>query len=164
MKAWFGQWGMFIRAWVYIRSLGGAGLREVSEEAVIAANYLRKRLADRMHSPFDQPTFHEFLVTDKNFPNELGTLDLAKRLIDYGFHPPTVFFPIHVKGALLIEPTETEPLEELDRFADAVESILDEMESDPELVRGAPHTAPVRRVNEAHGARNLKLRWAPDDD
>ncbi len=163
VKAYFGQWGMYIRAWTYIRSLGGAGLKEVSEEAVLNANYLQARLKDTLHVPFATPSFHEFVATDKGFPSDLATLDLAKRLLDHGFHPPTVYFPIHVKGAILIEPTETESLEELDRFIDAVKAVRQEMDTDPETVRSAPHSTPVRRVNEALAARQLHLRWTPED-
>lgn len=164
VKAYFGQWGMFIRAWCYIRSLGGVGLREASEQATINANYLRKKLEPLLNLPVKTATLHEVVFNDKNLPNGLTTGDLAKRIIDFGFHPPTVYFPIMVKGALMIEPTETEPKRELDRFVAAMEVVLDEAAKDPELVRKAPHTTPVRRLDETRAARNLELRWkaAPD--
>jgi glycine dehydrogenase subunit 2 len=161
VKAYFGQWGMFIRAWCYIRALGGAGLREVSEQAIINANYLRKGLEDVMNLPCRTPTLHEVVFNDKNVPNGITTGDLAKRLIDFGFHPPTVYFPIMVKAALMIEPTETEPKRELDRFIAALRCVLEEAAKEPETVKSAPHTTPVRRVDDVRAARNLDLRWRP---
>jgi glycine dehydrogenase subunit 2 len=159
VKAWLGQWGMFIRAWTYIRALGGAGLHAVSEEAILNANYVRKSLEGRLNLPYATPTLHEVVFNDKNLPNGVTTSDFAKRLIDYGFHPPTVYFPIMVKGAIMIEPTETETKMELDRFIAAVRSVLDEADKNPDLVKTAPHTTPVRRVNETLAARKLDLRW-----
>jgi glycine dehydrogenase subunit 2 len=162
VKAFFGQWGMFIRAWVYIRTLGGRGLREVSEEAVLTANYLRNKLQPLLNLPYSTPTLHEVVFNDKNLPGGVTTQDLAKRLIDYGFHPPTVYFPIHVKGALMMEPTETETREELDRFVAAVESVVREAHQEPEIVKSAPHSTPVSRVDEVRAARHLDLRWSPE--
>ncbi|MEE2711497.1 MAG: aminomethyl-transferring glycine dehydrogenase subunit GcvPB [Planctomycetota bacterium] len=164
VKAYEGQWGMFIRAWSYIRTLGGTGLREVSEEAVLNANYLRARLQDVLPLPFDTPTLHEVVFNDKDLPNDIQTGDVAKRLIDYGFHPPTVYFPIHVKGALMIEPTETETIEELDRFVAAMTAIRREADEDPERLKLAPHTTPVSRVDEVLAARSLDLRWLPSPE
>jgi glycine dehydrogenase subunit 2 len=161
VKAYVGQWGMFIRAWTYIRSLGGAGLKQVSEEAILNANYIRKNLESDLNLPYRTPTLHEVVFNDKNLPNGVITGDIAKRLIDYGFHPPTVYFPIMVKGALMIEPTETEPQHELDRFIDAMKSVLAEAREKPDVVKSAPHTTPVRRVNETLAARQLELRWLP---
>ncbi|MAG58024.1 MAG: glycine dehydrogenase (aminomethyl-transferring) [Planctomycetes bacterium] len=162
VKAYLGQWGMFIRAWTYIRSLGGTGLKQASEEAVLNANYLRKRLGDVLDIPYDTPTLHEVVFSDKNLPNDVTTADLAKRLIDYGIHPPTVYFPIHVKGALMVEPTETETLEELDRFVASIRSIILEALDEPDRLKTAPHTTPVSRVDEVKAARELNLRWTPD--
>lgn len=164
VKAYEGQWGMFIRAWTYIRSLGGKGLAEVSEEAVLNANYVRKRLEGVLNLPFSTPTLHEAVFNDKDLPNDITTGDLAKRLIDHGFHPPTVYFPIHVKGALMIEPTETETIEELDRFVAAVGAVVQEAAADPARLKDAPHTTPVSRVDEVAAARNLDLRWRPGPD
>lgn len=161
VKAWFGQWGMFIRAWTYIRSLGGQGLKEVSEEAILNANYLRARLTDTLNLPCKTSTLHEVVFNDAGFPNDLKTVDLAKRLIDYGFHPMTVYFPIMVPGAIMIEPTETETKGEIDRFCDAVKAIIAEMHENPEAVKKAPSTTVVSRVDEVLAARNLDLRWAP---
>ncbi|MEE9394481.1 MAG: aminomethyl-transferring glycine dehydrogenase subunit GcvPB [Planctomycetota bacterium] len=163
IKAYLGQWGMFIRAWCYIRSLGGQGLKEVTEEAILNGNYLRKGLEGKLHLPFPTATLHETVFTDKDLPNHISTKDIAKRLIDYGFHPPTTYFPILVQGALMIEPTETEPKHEIDRFIAAMDSILKEAEENPEIVKTAPHTASVSRVDETLAARNLDLRWqAPE--
>ena len=162
VKAWLGQWGMFIRAWTYIRSLGGEGLEEVTREAVLNANYVRSGLTDVLHLPFKTPTLHEVVFTDKDLPNGVTTGDLGKRLIDHGFHPPTVYFPIHVKGALMIEPTETETKEELDRFVAALRTTVSEAETDPETLKTAPHTTPISRVDEVRAARELILRWTPE--
>jgi glycine dehydrogenase subunit 2 len=159
VKAYLGQWGMFVRAWVYIRSLGGEGLREVSEEAIINANYLRKRLEGILNLPCKTPTLHEVVFNDANLPNDVKTVDLAKRLIDYQFHPPTVYFPIMVPGAIMIEPTETETKAELDRFVDAIKAIVGEAHETPELVKKAPSTTPVSRIDEVYAARALDLRW-----
>ena len=164
VKAWYGQWGMFIRAWAYIRSLGGEGLLEVSREAVLNANYLRRRLEGVLHLPYSTPTLHEVVFTDRDLPNEVRTSDLAKRLLDHGFHPPTVYFPIHVQGALMIEPTETEPKDEIDRFVEAVTTTVREAAEDPDLVKGAPHTPPVGRVDEVHAARTLDLVWRKESE
>lgn len=161
VKAWLGQWGMYIRAWTYIRSLGGRGLRQVSEEAVLNANYVRKSLEGVLHLPYATPTLHEVVFTDKGLPNEITTSDFAKRLIDHGFHPPTVYFPIHVRGSIMIEPTETETRDELDRFVAAVKAVVAEAAEHPESLRTAPHTTPVSRVDEVQAARRLDLRWSP---
>ena len=162
VKAFLGQWGMFIRTWAYIRALGGEGLRRVSLEAILNANYLRKRLEPHLHLPYATPTLHETVFSDKDLPNDVTTKDLAKRLIDFGFHPPTVYFPIMVPGALMVEPTETEPKDELDRFADAVAAVVKEAADDPETVKSAPHSTIVGRVDETHAARNLDLRLPPE--
>ena len=162
VKAWYGQWGMFIRAWTYIRTLGGQGLAEVSREAVLNGNYLRKHLEGVLHLPYQTPTLHEVVFSDRKLPEGVTTVDFAKGLIDEGFHPPTVYFPIHVPGAIMIEPTETEPREELDRFVAAVKRVVARAAEDPEGLRSAPHTTPVARVDEVRAARELDLRWMPD--
>lgn len=163
VKAYLGQWGMFLRAWIYIRTLGGRGLTDVSREAVLNNNYLRHLLQGVLHLPFGTTTLHETVFNDHDLPGGVTTADLAKRLIDHGFHPPTVYFPIHVHGALMVEPTETEPPEELERFADAVKAVVEEAGRDPEAVKGAPKSTPVGRVDEVFAARNLDLRWVPDE-
>lgn len=159
VKAFFGQWGMFIRAWAYIRSLGGVGCKEVSEEAVLNSNYLRSLLEKHLSLATDAPTLHETVFTDADLPNGVTTRDLAKRLIDHGFHPPTIYFPIMVDGAIMVEPTETEPMKELERFAEAIARIVVEAEESPEMVKTAPHTTDVARVDEVRAARELDLRF-----
>ena len=161
MRSFAGNVGVLVRAYAYIRAHGADGLREVSEDAVLAANYLKHRLAEAYEVPFERPCMHEFVASSSGLKAATGvrTLDVAKRLIDKGFHPPTIYFPLTVEEAMLIEPTETESLETLDAFADAMLEIAAESRSDPELVKGAPHTAPVRRLDEATAARQPNLRW-----
>ncbi len=152
-----------MRAYAYIRAHGGTGLAEVSDDAVLAANYLKHRLAGTFDIPYDRPCKHEFVASATSIKKRTGvrTLDIAKRLIDHGFHPPTIYFPLIVDEGMLIEPTETESVETLDAFADALVEIVAEAERDPEMVLGAPHTAPVRRLDEAMAARQPNLRWRP---
>jgi len=144
--------------------LGGAGLREASEIAVLNANYLLARLKELAgeHLPpaYDRLCMHEFVLSGAPMKRQLGirTLDLAKRLLDYGYHPPTVYFPLLVEEAFLVEPTETETKETLDGFAEAIAAILKEAAEDPEVARNAPYTTPVRRLDEAGAARNPVLR------
>ncbi len=160
MRAFHGNFGVLVRALVYIRSMGPQGLRRIAQLAVLNANYIRARLKRTYHLPYDAPTLHEVVFTDKlQTAHDVHTLDIAKRLMDYGFHPPTIYFPLIVSGALMIEPTESEPKEELDAFCDAMIAIARECEERPELVRSAPHTTPVRRLDEARAARNPILRW-----
>ncbi len=165
VSSFLGNFGMHVRAYAYILSLGPSGLRQVSERAVLNANYLRARLRNRYHVPYDQPTMHEFILDDSMQMAASGekvrTLDIAKRLIDYGFHPPTIYFPLIVPGALMIEPTETESRQELDAFAAALEAIDQEAREDPDLVRSAPHHTPVGRLDEAAAARRPRLTWKP---
>ncbi|HSW42648.1 MAG TPA: aminomethyl-transferring glycine dehydrogenase subunit GcvPB [Patescibacteria group bacterium] len=164
MRSFAGNVGILVRAYAYIRAHGGDGLREVSEDAVLAANYLKHRLAGAYVIPFERPCMHEFVVSSAELKAATGvrTLDVAKRLIDKGFHPPTIYFPLTVEEGMLIEPTETESLETLDAFADALLEIAREAHDDPELVRSAPHNAPVRRLDEAAAARQPNLRWRAD--
>jgi glycine dehydrogenase subunit 2 len=161
VRSFVGSTGVLVRAWAYIRAHGADGLREVSEDAVLAANYLRSQVAATVEVPFDRPCMHEFVASAATLKRETGvrTLDVAKRLIDKGFHPPTIYFPHIVEEAMLIEPTETESLETLDAFAAALAEIAAEARADPALVTGAPHTAPVRRLDEATAARQPNLRW-----
>jgi glycine dehydrogenase subunit 2 len=161
VTAFYGNFLILVRALCYIETMGGEGLKRASELAVLNANYLRAKLAPHLELGFDGPTLHEVVFCDKGLPNGVTTMDLAKRLIDYGFHPPTVYFPLIVHGALMIEPTETEPVEELDRFVQAVQSILKEAAEDPERVKKAPHTAFRRRLDEVGAARNPKLTYRP---
>ena len=167
LRGFQGNYGCFVRAYAYICSLGAAGLRDVSETAVLNANYLLARLralgvCDLLPPAYDRLCMHEFVLSGAPMKQQLGirTLDLAKRLLDYGYHPPTVYFPLLVDEALLIEPTETETKETLDEFADAIAETLLEAREDPEIARGAPYTTPVRRLDEAAAARHPVLRQA----
>jgi len=161
VRAFVGNAGILVRAYVYIRAHGDSGLREVSDDAVLAANYLKSRLAGVVDVPFSRPCMHEFVASSASLKAETGirTLDVAKRLIDYGFHPPTIYFPLTVEEALLIEPTETESLETLDAFVEAMARIVEEAHSSPDLLHSAPHYSPVRRLDETTAARQPNLRW-----
>jgi glycine dehydrogenase subunit 2 len=161
LRSFVGNTGVLVRAYAYIRAHGGSGLHQVSDDAVLAANYLRKRVGAAYDIPFDRACKHEFVASATSLKKRTGvrTLDIAKRLIDKGFHPPTIYFPLTVDEGMLIEPTETESVETLDAFADALIEIAGEAESDPELVKSAPHTAPVGRLDEATAARQPNLRW-----
>jgi len=163
MRSFIGNTGVLVRAYAYIRAHGAAGLREVSDDAVLAANYLKHRLAGTFDLPYDRPCKHEFVASASSIKQATGirTLDIAKRLIDFGFHPPTIYFPLTVDEGMLIEPTETESLETIDAFADALIAIAEEAATDPQVIRDAPHSAPVRRLDEATAARQPNLRWRP---
>ena len=163
LRSFVGNTGVLVRAYAYIRAHGAAGLREVSDDAVLAANYLKHRLAETYDLPYDRPCKHEFVASAASIKRRTGvrTLDIAKRLIDHGYHPPTIYFPLIVEEGMLIEPTETESVETLDAFADALIEIAAEAERDPAQVTSAPHTAPVRRLDEATAARQPNLRWRP---
>lgn len=158
VKAFYGNFGILVRAYTYIRTLGGAGLRQVSEDAVLNANYMMKRLAPYYDVPFDRPCKHEFVMSGKR-QKKLGvrTLDIAKRLLDFGYHPPTIYFPLNVEECIMIEPTETESKETLDDFVDTMIQIAKEAEETPELVVGAPYTTVVKRLDEAQAARKPVL-------
>ncbi|MDQ3588115.1 MAG: aminomethyl-transferring glycine dehydrogenase subunit GcvPB [Actinomycetota bacterium] len=165
LRGFQGNFGVFVRTYAYIRSLGAEGLREVSEVAVLNANYLKARLAEPgiaeyLPIAFDRHCMHEFVLSGSGAKDKLGikTLDIAKRLLDHEVHPPTVYFPLLVDEALMIEPTETEPRERLDHFADAMRALLEEAAGDPEIARNAPHTTPVRRLDEAGAAKNPVVR------
>ena len=161
VRAYWGSSGVLVRAFAYIRAHGASGLRQVSEDAVLAANYLRARVGEAYDLPVAGPCKHEFVASAANVKRETGvrTYDIAKRLIDHGFHPPTIYFPLIVDECLLIEPTETEPLETLDAFADALIAVAREAHEDPGLLTSAPHRAPVRRLDETAAARKPDLRW-----
>jgi glycine cleavage system P protein (glycine dehydrogenase) subunit 2 len=163
LRGFQGNYGCFVRSYAYIRSLGAEGLKDASETAVLNANYLLARLgplAERLPLAFGKLCMHEFVLDGSPMKKELGvkTLDLAKRLLDHGFHPPTVYFPLLVDEALLVEPTETETKETLDAFADAIAAILKEAADDPEVARNAPYTTPVRRLDEAAAAKRPVIR------
>ena len=155
---YFGNFLVIVRALAYILTLGDEGLREVSAGAVLAANYLKARLKGAYKVPYDRLVKHEFVLSGEGVGEGIRTVDIAKRLMDYGFHPPTVYFPLIVREALMIEPTETEPKEVLDAFAEAMLAIAREARESPELLREAPRTAPVRRLDEARAVREPRLR------
>lgn len=160
VRSFYGNFGMLVRAMAYIRSLGRDGLRLMAEGAVLNANYVRKGLEGSFHLPYKEPTLHEVVFDDSlQAPNGVKNVDIAKRLLDYGFHPPTMSFPLIVHGALMIEPTESEGLEELDAFIAAMRAIAREASEQPELVRSAPHVTPVGRLDEVRAARTPVLRW-----
>ncbi|HEY3626861.1 MAG TPA: aminomethyl-transferring glycine dehydrogenase subunit GcvPB [Terracidiphilus sp.] len=160
VRAFYGNTGMFIRALAYILANGPDGLRQTTEDAVLNANYIRKKLEDLYELPYKTPSMHEVVFSDKRQAAKgVKTGDIAKRLIDYGFHPYTVSFPLIVPGALMIEPTESESLEELDLFIEAMRSIAKEVEETPDLVKSAPHSTRVSRLDEVAAARKPVLRW-----
>ncbi len=160
VKAFQGNFGTLLRAYAYILALGPAGLRETAENAVLNANYLRVRLRDTYDVPYDRLNMHEVIFSDhRQNAHGVTTLDIAKRLIDYGFHPPTIYFPLVVHGALMVEPTESEGLEELDRFVEVMKLIAEEAEKEPDLLKKAPITTRRSRFDEASAARKPILRW-----
>ena len=162
ISTFHGNFGMHVRAYAYILAFGSQSIRGIAERAVLNANYLRARLEDTYHVAYDERSMHEVVFDDsKQSPTGVTTLDIAKRLMDYGFHPPTIYFPLVVPGALMVEPTETESREELDSFVDAMKAIDRESKENPDLVRQAPHTTPIGRVDEATAARRPQLRWKP---
>jgi glycine dehydrogenase subunit 2 len=162
VKAFFGNYGMMLRALAYILTHGRDGLREATEAAVLNARYIAHGLISDYEKPFDSPPMHEVVFTDKRQARKgVHTLDIAKRLIDYGFHPMTIYFPLIVSGAMLIEPTESVGRQELDQFIEAMRSISREALEDPDLVLNAPHTTRIGRLDEAAAARKPVLRWRP---
>ncbi len=160
VRGFCGPFGVFVRSYAYIRSFGPT-LREMSEAAVLNANYLLARLRDAYELPFDRLCMHEFVLSGRRLKREHGvsTLDVAKRLMDYGFHPPTIYFPLIVPEALMIEPTETETLETLDAFADAMLAIVREASEQPELLKEAPHARPVKRLDEVRAVKRPVVRF-----
>ncbi|MGI8917108.1 MAG: aminomethyl-transferring glycine dehydrogenase subunit GcvPB [Pyrinomonadaceae bacterium] len=162
VKAFLGNYGMMLRALAYIQTHGHDGLREATEAAVLNSRYVAHGLAADYERPFTQPSMHEVVFTDKRQSRKgVHTLDIAKRLIDYGFHPMTIYFPLIVQGAMLIEPTESVGRAELDQFVDAMKAIAQEAVEDPELVIHAPHSTRIGRLDEAAAARRPVLRWKP---
>jgi glycine dehydrogenase subunit 2 len=163
VKAFFGNFGMFVRAFAYIQTHGAEGLREATEAAVLNARYLGHFLQEDFDKPFEADSMHEVILSHKKQSRKgVHTLDIAKRLIDYGFHPMTVYFPLIVEGAMLIEPTESVGRQDLDAFIDAMKSINEETQTDAELVIGAPHSTRIGRLDEATAARKPVLRWKPE--
>jgi glycine dehydrogenase subunit 2 len=162
VRAFYGNFGVLVRALAYILALGGTGLHKVTQDAVLNANYLRKKLEPYFDLPYPSPSMHEVVFSDdRQAGRGVRTGELAKRLIDYGFHPYTVSFPLIVHGALMIEPTETETKRELDRFIEAMIAIAQEVDEDPEKVKNAPYGTRTNRVDEVAAARKPVLRWKP---
>lgn len=161
LRSFHGNFGMLLRAYAYILAMGGDGLAEASRHAILNAAYVRKRLEGRFPSATPEPSMHECVLThDLEQRAAVSTLDLAKRLLDFGVHPPTIYFPLVVHGALMIEPTETESLETLDDFVAAMERIYDEALADPAKLKTAPHSLKLRRIDEVTAARRPVLRWS----
>ena len=160
VRSFYANVSVLVKAYAYIRSLGGEGLKVASENAVLNANYLMSLLKDYYFLPFDRICKHEFVITSKNLKfTGVTTLDIAKRLLDYGYHPPTIYFPMIVEGAMMIEPTETESIETLDKFAKVLIQIAEEARSNPDVVKNAPHTTLLTRMDEVGAARKPNLRW-----
>jgi glycine dehydrogenase subunit 2 len=160
IKAFYGNFGVMVKAYAYVRVLGAKGLRQVAENAVLNANYLLKKLKSYYDLPYDQICKHEFILSgSRQAKKGVNTMDIAKRLLDYGFHAPTVYFPLIVEEAMMIEPTETESKETLDAFADAMIKIAEEVEKNPEVVKCAPYNTPVSRLDMVKAAREPVLKW-----
>lgn len=160
VKGFYGNFLILVRAYAYIRTMGPDGLRQVSEDAVLHANYLLKRLAPYYEQPFPSKCKHEFVLSGKHQKKQgVRTLDIAKRLLDFGIHPPTIYFPLIVEECLMIEPTETESKETLDRFIEVMIQIAKEAEESPEIVQEAPHNTPIKRLDEVRAARKPVVRW-----
>lgn len=163
VRSFVGNFGMMVRAYTYVREMGADGLKAATDLAVLNANYLAAKLKDVLPLAYDPLCMHEAIFSDRDLKKQTGvqTLDLAKRLIDYGFHPPTVYFPLVVAGALMMEPTETETKQTLDWYCEAVREIVEEAKRDPEMAKKAPHDTRVARLDEARAARKPILRWSP---
>ena len=160
LKSFYGNFGVLVRAYAYIRTLGEVGLREIAENATLNANYIRAELDDRYELPYDRPCMHEVVFSgSRQKAKGVRTLDIAKRLIDFGIHPPTVYFPLIVEEAIMIEPTETESKQTLDHFIRVMRQIADEAATSPVVIHSAPHNTPVSRLDEATAARKPTLHW-----
>ncbi|MCY4578648.1 MAG: aminomethyl-transferring glycine dehydrogenase subunit GcvPB, partial [Chloroflexi bacterium] len=165
MGAFHGNFGALVRAYAYMSTLGREGIANISRDAVINANYILSQLKEHYHLPYDRTCMHEVVFSARNLRRDYGVsaLDVAKRLIDYGIHPPTMYFPLIVEEALMIEPTETESKETLDGFIEVMRTIAQEAEESPDLLHNAPHDTPNTRLNEALAARRPYLRWRADE-
>lgn len=165
VKAFYGNFGVMIKAYAYIRALGAKGLRQVGEDSALNANYIKEKLKPYYDLPYDQVCKHEVVFSgSKQAEKGVHTMDIAKRLLDYGFHAPTVYFPLIVKEAIMIEPTETESKETLDAFVDAMIKIAEEAEKNPEIVKNAPHKTPVSRLDAVKAARGHILKWDKNEN
>jgi len=155
LHAFYGNFGVYLKAYCYILSMGSKNLKKASQLAVLNANYIKEKLKNTFHLPYDQPCMHECVFTDKlQSSYKVSALDIAKRLMEYGFHPPTIYFPLVVNGAIMVEPTETENKEDIDRFIDAMMSIAQEAIENPEKLHESPRITKVRRLDETGAARN----------
>tara|TARA_B100000315_G_scaffold38519_1_gene33295 strand:+ start:900 stop:2330 length:1431 start_codon:yes stop_codon:yes gene_type:complete len=161
VRAFYGNFSVLVKAYTYVKSLGREGLPEVAKNAVLNANYLMSKLKKHFDLPYDAVCKHEFVLSDKGMPNHITTIDIAKRLLDYGYHAPTIYFPLIVHGSIMIEPTETESKQTMDKFADAMIKIKKEAEENPDLLRNAPSTTPVKRLDAVLAARKPVLKWDP---
>ncbi len=161
VRSFYGNFSVLVKAYAYILTMGEEGIRRASEMAVLNANYLRKKISDLLEVPYNSTCMHEFVASVENLKRENGitALDVVKRMLDYGIHPPTVYFPLIVHEDLMVEPTETESKDTLDRFVEIVKKIVKEAREDPEHLKEAPHTTPVRRLDDTRAARNPVLRW-----
>lgn len=161
IKSFYGNFGVMVKAYSYVLTMGADGLKKASEMAVLNANYIKEKLKNHYYLPIDDVCKHEFVLggLGSSVP-EVTTLDVAKRLLDYGYHPPTIYFPLIVDGAIMIEPTETESLETMDKFIDVMIKIAEEARTNPELLKTAPHDTPVRRLDEVKAARTPVLKWS----
>ena len=159
VKGFFGNFGVLVRAYTYIKSLGAQGLEKVAENAVLNANYILANLKENYHLPYDRICMHEFVLSDKTLQNDVNTIDVAKKLLDFGFHAPTIYFPLIVHGAIMIEPTETESKETMDEFISAMKKIYLESQTNPENLKNAPVNTPVGRLDAVKAARYPVLRW-----
>jgi len=160
IKNFYGNYGVCLRAYAYVKTMGASGLKEVSEAAVLNANYMMHKLKGEYKLPYDQVCKHEFVLDGlKGSELEVTTLDVAKRLLDYGYHPPTVYFPLIVHQSIMIEPTETEARETLDEFVDAMLKIAEEAKRDPQILKNAPQTTLVKRLDEVKAAKDLILKY-----
>ena len=161
MGTFHGNFGALIRAYAYISTLGNEGISRISEDAVINANYILSQLKEFYDLPYDRICMHEVVFSAKTLQKQFGisALDISKRLIDYGIHPPTMYFPLIVEEALMVEPTETESKETMDYFISVMKTIADEAKNNPDLLKNAPHYAPNTRLDEARAARKPELRW-----
>ena len=154
VSAFHGNFGVMIKAYSYIRSMGPKNLKKASQLAVLNANYIKEMLKGTLHLAYDRPCMHECVFSDKyQVAHKVMTLDMAKRLMDYGFHPPTIYFPLVVNGAIMVEPTETESKEDLDQYIEAFKAIVDEAKEDPDLLHEAPEKCKVKRLDETTAAR-----------
>ena len=160
IRSFYGNFGILVKALVYILELGSEGLKKATEYAVLNANYIRENLKDVYELPYNTKTLHEVVFSENSFKSYgVKTVDIAKRILDYGFHPPTIYFPLIVHGALMIEPTETESKKTLDDFIETLKKIHEEAKETPELLKEAPHNTPVKRLNEVLAAKKPKLKY-----